>query len=316
MPKKKKTSLFPTFISFHQRLLQFEHCQLKKLGVRCFSRKKGKKLGFSLLEIMVVVAIIGILILLGLSNYTRSQARSRDAKRKNDLVQLANAFELYHLDYRAYPESDGGKILVGGTPLEWGEAFTEAGVVYMAETPDDPAGHDYFYESVAEGEGYRFYASLENQDDEDAKGYYNEVDCGGASCNYAVTSPNVPDPEPAESPMTPTPTLTPAPTLTPTPTPELVCNPTPTSQDCDLNADCIACYGEGYQCSFEKCQPDQCEPIAPNMSCTVDAECIECYGSSARCIAEQCGVPTGGFGCIDDFDCMMPGQVCIDGMCI
>lgn len=57
--------------------------------------KKNNK-GFTLLEILVVISIIGILIALGASAFSVAQRKSRDARRQGDLKQMQNAFEQYY----------------------------------------------------------------------------------------------------------------------------------------------------------------------------------------------------------------------------
>ena len=52
--------------------------------------------GFTLLEILVVISIIGILIALGASAYSVAQRKGRDARRQGDLKQIQNAFEQYY----------------------------------------------------------------------------------------------------------------------------------------------------------------------------------------------------------------------------
>lgn len=61
--------------------------------------------GFTLLEVLVVVAIIGILISIGTAAYTSAQKKSRDARRQGDLRSIQNAFEQYYADTSAYPTS-------------------------------------------------------------------------------------------------------------------------------------------------------------------------------------------------------------------
>lgn len=55
-----------------------------------------KKLGFTLLEILVVIGIIAILVGLGTSSYSTAQKKARDAKRKGDLKVVQNAMEQYY----------------------------------------------------------------------------------------------------------------------------------------------------------------------------------------------------------------------------
>lgn len=57
--------------------------------------KKNSK-GFTLLEILVVISIIGILIAVGATAYSTAQKKSRDARRQADMKQMQGAFEQYY----------------------------------------------------------------------------------------------------------------------------------------------------------------------------------------------------------------------------
>ena len=59
-------------------------------------RNKSIK-GFTLLEILVVISIIGILIAIGASAFSTAQKKSRDARRSGDLKAVQNAFEQYYV---------------------------------------------------------------------------------------------------------------------------------------------------------------------------------------------------------------------------
>lgn len=54
--------------------------------------------GFTLLEVLVVVAIIGILISIGTASFTSAQKKARDGRRQGDLKSIQTAFEQYNAD--------------------------------------------------------------------------------------------------------------------------------------------------------------------------------------------------------------------------
>lgn len=67
-----------------------------------FSVFHKEKRGFTLIELLVVIAIIGILSAIVLASLGSARSRARDAQRKSDLKQIANAFELYYLEKGNY----------------------------------------------------------------------------------------------------------------------------------------------------------------------------------------------------------------------
>ena len=68
--------------------------------------KKTRKHGFTLIEILIVVAIIGILATIGLVSFMTSLRRARDAKRISDIKAMQTAMEQYYSDHDyAYPTS-------------------------------------------------------------------------------------------------------------------------------------------------------------------------------------------------------------------
>lgn len=148
--------------------------------------------GFTLIELMVVIVILGILATLFLGNFTTSQAKARDAQRKSDLNQIMRALEAYNNDKGSYPPAGTDGTIAG---VAWGSAFTDAGVSYMAELPKDPkSDRTYLYASNLNS--YRLYAKLENEQDAVLGGQeYKSVFCKATGqsdrpCNFAVTSPN------------------------------------------------------------------------------------------------------------------------------
>ena len=67
---------------------------------------KIAKGGFTLLELLIVIAIIGILVAMGTASYSTAQKRARDSKRQGDLKAIQNAFEQYYSKNNGnYPSS-------------------------------------------------------------------------------------------------------------------------------------------------------------------------------------------------------------------
>lgn len=69
---------------------------------------KENKSGFTLIEILVVVAIIGILVSFVTLNFNDARKKSRDQARKSDLQALQLAIETYKVQYNVYPEAGCG----------------------------------------------------------------------------------------------------------------------------------------------------------------------------------------------------------------
>ena len=94
-------------------------------------RVQKRARGFTLVEIMIVVVIIGLLA--GVVTYatTGYLERAKRQKARSDLRTLSGAVDSYYLSTGKYPENtDGLKVLVPG---------------YVKAIPKDPWGHDYLY---------------------------------------------------------------------------------------------------------------------------------------------------------------------------
>lgn len=143
---------------------------------------KDKKQGFTLIEMLVVVAIIGMLgslIFGGLISSSRSKAR--DAKRIADVANLQSVMELYYTKYGFYPEAQSN----------W-DAFTsilisEETGIGISKIPKDPldnkstTNRTYMYGRGEEGQDYVLGARMETKDqslDNDIDGTNFGVDCG------------------------------------------------------------------------------------------------------------------------------------------
>ena len=141
-----------------------------------------KNKAFTLIELLIAMAILGILATVGLVSFRTAQMRGRDAERKSDLKQISNALELYYSDYRRYPVS---------ASFPWGAEFKDVkGTTYMKKVPQDPGAGSYVYDVSTSNNKYRLFAHLENTEDKNIITGLT-VPCGtGITCNFSITSPN------------------------------------------------------------------------------------------------------------------------------
>jgi len=84
------------------------------------SRRAGR--GFTMLELMVVIAVILVLVAMAAGSYQRSLVRSREAVLKQDLATMRNAIQQYTLDKEMGPSSLDDLVSAG----------------YLREVPTDP----------------------------------------------------------------------------------------------------------------------------------------------------------------------------------
>ena len=132
--------------------------------------KLGK--GFSLIEILVVLMIIGLLSTIVVVNVMPSQERARIEKAKADIVILENALEMYKLEQYRYPSQDEGlRLLVRSN----GKGQDNSSRSYIKRLPDDPWGNSYQY--IIPGE-YSEYDLFSMGADGDIGGKGNDSDIG------------------------------------------------------------------------------------------------------------------------------------------
>lgn len=111
---------------------------------------KTKQQGFSLLEIMVVVAIIGVLASLILPNVIGAGEQADRQKTITDIGQLENALDQYRLDNSRYPTTEQGlEALVREPTIDpMPRNYRRGG--YIKRLPTDPWGSEYLLLSPGE----------------------------------------------------------------------------------------------------------------------------------------------------------------------
>jgi general secretion pathway protein G len=120
-------------------------------------KKQG---GFTLLELLIVIVIIGILALLIIPNITSAPKKARDTKRKTDVTTIRKALEEYFVNNNSYPAA--------GT---WQTDLTSGSAPLMKAVPTDPKGGTwpaYTYTPANTNTTYDLDACLENDQDSGA----------------------------------------------------------------------------------------------------------------------------------------------------
>lgn len=101
--------------------------------------------GFTLIEIMVVVVILGILAAIIVPKIMSRPDQAREVKVQQDVMSIQNSLDLYKLDNGFYPTTDQGlealvkKPTSDPIPQDWKEGG------YLKQLPKDAWGHNYQY---------------------------------------------------------------------------------------------------------------------------------------------------------------------------
>ena len=107
--------------------------------------ERAKQRGFTLIEVMVVVVILGILAALVVPKIMGRPDEARVIKARQDVQAIEAALNLYRLDNHAYPGTDQGlKALVEKPAGEPAAPNWKAGG-YLDRVPQDPWGREYQY---------------------------------------------------------------------------------------------------------------------------------------------------------------------------
>ena len=154
-------------------------------------RKIKSKLdkGFTLVELLTVIAIIAILAAMIAAGTRDIQASARDARRKSDLSQIRKALQVYYLAKNNYPTTGDNGISLEEDNAANGP-FTQAikGEGYISVIPKDPqysVGGDHFYKYLATtSDAYTLGAKIE------AKEGYFYVD---ESASEIVSTSSIPE---------------------------------------------------------------------------------------------------------------------------
>ena len=108
-------------------------------------RKTSFKKGFSLIELIAVIVILGLLATVVVVNVAPFLSRSYVEKVRSDIAQLENALELYRFNEATFPSTEQGLEALVKPPnnLKRPSLYPEGG--YIKRLPKDPWGNEYVY---------------------------------------------------------------------------------------------------------------------------------------------------------------------------
>jgi len=109
-----------------------------------------KQTGFTLLEVMVVIMIIGGMAALIVPNLIGNKSKADIQKVKSDITALENALDMYNLDNSIYPTTDQGLEALVSEPESTPAARNYRDGGYIKRLPQDPWGNDYILNNPGE----------------------------------------------------------------------------------------------------------------------------------------------------------------------
>jgi len=135
------------------------------------TRTALKERGFTILELLIVVAVIGILSagILALTGDTKT--KSRDNRRAEDMRQIQNALNIYFTDNNRFPVEPDPVTVTGSD--DFSNALVSEGTIDTVPTDPLHPKKTYTYESSASGADYTLRFCLET---DNIKGYSKGCD--------------------------------------------------------------------------------------------------------------------------------------------
>lgn len=125
------------------------------------SLKQKKQSGFTIVELLIVIVIIGILAGLVVTQILGATAKARDTERKTDLDQISNQLEAYYAQKGSYPalaelNTSGWR---GGNEFSAGDGTksfadpSSPSTTSLSATPPAAIGNSYSYAPLSESNG-------------------------------------------------------------------------------------------------------------------------------------------------------------------
>lgn len=121
---------------------------------------RNNRHGFTLMEVLLVLAILVILGTLAVTNFGKVFAGAKVKMAEGQLNEFKTPLTLYQLDIGTFPNNDQGLQALRAAPPDLADVTKWHGPYLSTEIPKDPWENDYQYEliSTTSGIGYRVYS--------------------------------------------------------------------------------------------------------------------------------------------------------------
>jgi len=127
-----------------------------------FVGKTQKQTGFTIVELLIVIVVIGILAAITIVAYNGVQKRASDSRRKSDIELIAKALEMYYIDVGRYPAGSGSTTINASwsttADASW-QNLINALKPYVATLPSDPISTPSVAVTGSSGYNYAYYAN-------------------------------------------------------------------------------------------------------------------------------------------------------------
>ena len=151
-------------------------------GQMLVHKMRNSRKGFTLIELMIVIVIIGILATLLVPRIMDRPEEARRIKAKTDIKTIESALKLYKIDNGSYPTTEQGlealikKPETSPLPRKW----KEGGYLEGSTVPKDPWGNPYYYTSpTADGKDFEIIS------------YGSDGEQGGTGKNADISSKDI-----------------------------------------------------------------------------------------------------------------------------
>ncbi|HTH96020.1 MAG TPA: type II secretion system major pseudopilin GspG [Stellaceae bacterium] len=124
------------------------------MSLRSDLRTNRREAGFTLLELLVVLAILGMLIGLVAPAVLHQLSGAKDKIARQSIQRLAGVLDLYELDVGTYPDTDQGLKALVDKPADianWNGPYLKG-----RGLPEDPWGHPFQYRQPSDRPGHPY----------------------------------------------------------------------------------------------------------------------------------------------------------------